>query len=568
VISVGGDSRISAAGQSVRLDSANNFGGAVNIRAANASVNDVNALDLGTLALSGDLTFTAAGPVTDSGVLTVGGQTHISAAGQSIILDQAHGFGGAVHLRAAQLEISRSDSLRLPQGSLLQAQTGSIVLRAGSDLWTSGLTLSAAQALLDAGQAIKAEAQEDAQPLSFDGGLHLQAQAGIGGFDFERVLIEQRGDAARISASNARGDVVIAGVQGLTLAPQSVQSDSNDGWVVLLGGRGAVVEQGDLIVRPNLVRATGINWMAREQIDTSLLLTAVLKSGAMQVQQGASPIERMNRLLAEGFAQSDAADEPVLESSPQIIKTQSSVMVGAPRQVNAQTVSVMAAPKSASQLLEMAMTLTQQGGNPAMGDAESLGAWVVRTAPSESSRESGREPIRDSSREPSVPAQPAAQTPPTAPAQQPADAPVPGNAPSTPQSESPAGQPAAPQGNQSAAPAAVGEPGALQVPAQLPAQLPGQVPGQVPVQGSDQPQPTSDVRWLLPQDELGQWLPSDSLQTEPAAQPGMLSSLKGAAVKLSQWLGWSDAALKAPSGSASVDTADAAGSASKDGPST
>jgi hypothetical protein len=290
----------------------------------------------------------------------------------------------------------------------------------------------------------------------------------------------------------------------------------------------------------------------------------VLKSGAMQVQQGASPIERMNRLLAEGFAQSDAADEPVLESSPQLIKTQSSVMVGAPRQVNAQTVSVMAAPKSASQLLEMAMTLTQQGGNPAMGDAESLGAWVVRTAPSESSRESGREPIRESSREPSVPAQPAAQTSPTAPAQQPADAPVPGNAPSTPQSESPAGQPAAPQGNQSAAPAAVGEPGALQVPAQLPAQL----PGQVPVQGPDQAQPTSDVRWLLPQDELGQWLPSDSLQTEPAAQPGMLSSLKGAAVKLSQWLGWSDAAPKAPSGSASVDTADAAGSASKDGPST
>jgi hypothetical protein len=50
------------------------------------------------------------------------------------------------------------------------------------------------------------------------------------------------------------------------------------------------------------------------------------------------------------------------------------------------------------------------------------------------------------------------------------------------------------------------------------------------------------VRWLLPQDELQQWLPTGSEQAEPAStQSGVFSGLKGAAVKLSQWLGWSTA---------------------------
>jgi hypothetical protein len=448
-----------------------------------------------------------------------------SGAGQ-VWLQLTHGGPIDAQISAAgSLRVTHEGDLRFAAGSALRSSGADVAVQAARDVWTSGLSLSADSASIEAGRAIRADAQLDAAPLVIDGSVHLQAQAGIGGFDFERVLIEQSGGAARVSASNgASGDVVIAGVQGLTLAPQSVQSDANDGWVVLLGGRGAVVEQGDLIVRPNLVRATGINWMAREQIDTSLLLTAVLKSGAMQELAQASPLERMNRLLAEGFGQSDAASEPALESAPKVLKTQSSVSVGAPREINAQTVSVMAVPKTTSQLLEMAMTLTQQGGNPSMGDAESLGAWVARTSPSESSRE----PMRDSSREPNVqPAvQPAVQPLNSAPAQQPADAApaAPATAPTTPSSESPAGNPAtpAPQGSQPA-PGAASEPKSSQTPA-------------------DAQSPTSDVRWLLPQDELQQWLPTGPQQAEPAsAQSGVFSGLKGAAVKLSQWLGWSTA---------------------------
>ena len=499
VLSVGGQTRISAAGQSVRLDSSSNFGGAVSIRAASALITDVNALDLGTVTVAGDLEVTAAGAVTDSGAFSVGGQTSITAAGQSIILDQAHAFGDAVRLKAAQLEISRSDSLRLPKGSLLQAPSGSIVLRAASDLWTSGLSLSAVNVLLDAGQAIKAEDQEDAQPLSFDGALRLQARTGIGGFGFQRVLLDQLGSGSSLSGLNSvSGDVVIAGQRGLTLSAQSLVSNS-DGWMVLLGGRGAIEQQGQLIVRPNFVRATGITWMDRSQIDTWLLLSAALKSGAL-LAQPSSPLERMNQLLAQGWVQSSQPQE-ALDRSAQVMTTESrhGLHVGTFTQAPAASLSVMAQPKSSSQLMDMAMTLTRQGSNPLPGDAESISGWVVRTT----------QPASEAGREAPVPRSESA--PPAAPGNTPGNAPA---ADTRPAPSTEADKPAEPAKVAPDAPAVA---------------------------------PNSDVRWLLPQDELLSWV-SDTVQAgaQTQVQGGVLSGLKSAALKLSQWLGWSDAPAAQP----------------------
>ena len=301
--------------------------------------------------------------------------------------------------------------------------------------------------------------------MSFDGSLRLQARTGIGGFGYERVLLDQLGSGSSLSASNsASGDVVIAGQRGLTLSAQSVVSNS-DGWVVLLGGRGAIEEQGQLIARPNLVRATGITWMDRSKIDTSLLLSAALKSGAL-LAQPSSPIERMNQLLAQGWAQSSQPQEAP-DSAAQVLTTQSraSLNVGTITQAPAATVSVMAQPKSSSQLMDMAMTLTRQGSNPLPGDEESISGWVVRTA----------QPAAEAGREAPVPR--SEPTPPAAPANAPAvDT---RSAPSTD-----ADRPTDPTKVAPDAPAAT---------------------------------PNSDVRWLMPQDELLGWM-SDTVQV--SAQPG------------------------------------------------
>jgi hypothetical protein len=59
--------------------------------------------------------------------------------------------------------------------------------------------------------------------------------------------------------------------------------------------------------------------------------------------------------------------------------------------------------------------------------------------------------------------------------------------------------------------------------------------------------PNSDVRWLMPQDELLGLL-SDTVQVsaQTQVQGGVLSSIKSAALQLSQWLGWSQAPAAQP----------------------
>jgi hypothetical protein len=244
-----------------------------------------------------------------------------------------------------------------------------------------------------------------------------------------------------------------------------------------------------LLTRTNLVRATGVNWLARSQIETSLLVTAVIKSGAME-QQGASVIDRLNQLLAQGWSAGSDQDAPALDNGAQVLTTnaRSTVRVGADRQSSAATISVMASPKSATQLLEMAMTLSQQGANPMVGETESLSGWVVRT----------NNPPADAARDPAATprTEPARVTPPADPAASPTDGStnLPANAPTA-------------------------EPGADKAP-------------------DAPPPPTSDVKWLLPEAELAPWQSSDR-PNEPAAQVGMMASIKGAALKIGQWLGWS-----------------------------
>jgi hypothetical protein len=439
----------------------------------------------------------------------VGGQTSIDAGSvrlplqaSSVTIDSRGEISlGLSSIDPVDAQISAVDAVRLTHegnlrfvsGSVLRSSTGEVNLEAAGDLWTSGLTLSAKSARIEAGQAIRAEAIEASKPLVIEGHVHFKAQSGIGGFGFERVLIEQQGDASGISASNgASGDVVIAGVRGLSLTPDSVQSES-DGWVALLGGRGALVEQGDLIVRPNVVRATGINWMARESIDTTLMLTAALKSGVIQKQQEVSPLENINRLLAQEFSQPEKVAGDALDNEAQVISTQarSSLSAVASRQVNPQTVSVMAAPGNTSKLLEMAMAFTQKASNPAMGDAESLGNWVVRTSPAESVRDSSIE-----SRTAPPPSQPPNQQIP----QQPAE--VRGNA-----------QPDPSQGQ--AAPVPAG-------------QAPGGTPANVAPDQTMQPAPgnttesssapTSNLRWFVPEESLQAWLTGDPVRNEALAE--------------------------------------------------
>jgi hypothetical protein len=359
---------------------------------------------------------------------------------------------------------------------------------ATQDLLISGTTLLAKSATLKAEQAIKATAQENAPPVSITGELHLGAATGIGGFGFERVLIEALTPLATVSAFNrTSGDVVIAGLNGLTVSTEGIQSNS-DGWVALLGGSGTITEQGQVVSKGNVVRVTGVNWMERPMLSDKELanwVSDVVRNGALSFTP-TSPLEQMNQRLAKSWtATLPSQGAEALSSQAQVLVSDSRAVLGqsVSHATAVHSASVMASPQTTSQLLEMAMIATQQGQHPAVNDKESLNSWIVRSSPSERSSEATQKPrtlTRETPVQTDVPnVLPAAETPlspiETAP---------------TPPAENPVIE------------------------------------------------PTSDVRWLLPQSDLSQW--SDVAPVE-ATKPALLSSLSadltGAVAKFGQWLG-------------------------------
>jgi hypothetical protein len=133
------------------------------------------------------------------------------------------------------------------QGTLTMADGSSVSARDGSVLIASSgtMTITRVQAesgdigLLSADKIVpKAGSGETAQ-IQTEGSAYLAAKSGIGGFGLDRLLV----DAAAVSATNIEsGDVVLSGVESLTLGAQGVRNYSANGdWVVLMGGQGAVL---------------------------------------------------------------------------------------------------------------------------------------------------------------------------------------------------------------------------------------------------------------------------------------------------------------------------------------
>jgi len=111
-----GTTSVSAPGQNITLDNANQFTGAVSLTGANVTLNNtVSSLVMGTGSVSGNLAVTSTTAVTQSGVttLTVAGTTSFSAVGQNITLNNANQFTGAVSLAGANVAVTDAAGLIL-----------------------------------------------------------------------------------------------------------------------------------------------------------------------------------------------------------------------------------------------------------------------------------------------------------------------------------------------------------------------------------------------------------------------------------------------------------------------
>ena len=103
VVATAGPVSLSAAGNVVFQNAANDFGTVAINAGANVALRDSNAIDLGGSAIGGSLSLVTNGSVTDSGAISVGGATTIDAgAANDITLDNANNFAGYVGIVAGR----------------------------------------------------------------------------------------------------------------------------------------------------------------------------------------------------------------------------------------------------------------------------------------------------------------------------------------------------------------------------------------------------------------------------------------------------------------------------------
>ena len=147
-ITVGGNAKINAGtggagAKDITLTLGSNNFGSVELNGAVVQVTEKSATDLYTTTTTGALTVISSGEITDSGVVTVGGATVLTATGKAITLDSASTFSGTVKFTGADVTISDSDAttvltLSVARGDLTLT-SGGAVNQSGGFFTVSGL---------------------------------------------------------------------------------------------------------------------------------------------------------------------------------------------------------------------------------------------------------------------------------------------------------------------------------------------------------------------------------------------------------------------------------------------
>jgi filamentous hemagglutinin family protein len=141
VLAITGASTFTAGnGQSVTLDSASTYTGAVSFvgtTLASVTINDSGAFDLGALTLTGNLSVTAAGAVTQTGALAITGTTTVSASGFDVTFgDATNNFAGAVGITGANVSVVDAGDLVL--GPSTVSGTYAATATAAGDITNTG----------------------------------------------------------------------------------------------------------------------------------------------------------------------------------------------------------------------------------------------------------------------------------------------------------------------------------------------------------------------------------------------------------------------------------------------
>jgi hypothetical protein len=255
---IGGTTSVSAPGQNITLDNANQFTGAVSLAGANVTLNNtVSSLVMGTGSVSGNLAVTSTTAVTQSGVttLTVAGTTSFSADGQNITLNNANQFAGAVSLTGANVAVT--DAAGLILGATTATGTLAATATTGNISQTGALSVTGASTFTGA-NGVSITLDQSANVLT--GIVSFVASAGNLGnvtlVDTTAVDLQALTLSGNLSVTSGgpvtdSGVLDIVGTTTISAVGQNITLDSANQFtdaVSLTGANVAVTNAADLIL--------------------------------------------------------------------------------------------------------------------------------------------------------------------------------------------------------------------------------------------------------------------------------------------------------------------------------
>jgi filamentous hemagglutinin family protein len=255
---IGGTTSVSAPGQNITLDNANQFTGAVNLAGANVTLNNrVSSLVMGTGSVSGNLTVTSTTAVTQSGVttLTVAGTTSFSAVGQNITLNNGNQFAGAVSLTGANVAVT--DAAGLILGATTATGTFAATATTGNITQTGALNVTGASTFTGA-NGVSITLDQSANVLT--GIVSFVASAGNLGsvtlvdttaVDLQALALSGNLSVTSGGAVTDSGVLAIGGITTISAVGQNITLDSANqftGAVSLTGANVAVTDAAGLIL--------------------------------------------------------------------------------------------------------------------------------------------------------------------------------------------------------------------------------------------------------------------------------------------------------------------------------
>ncbi|MCV6613074.1 MAG: hypothetical protein OIF55_20130, partial [Amphritea sp.] len=253
------------------LTQANNFN-TLSLSGGSAEINDVNGIVLGSTDLSGNLTVTAVGNITQSGAVEVDGATSLTATNADITLQNAGNDLSSLSASANNIYLRDANAL-----TVNALNVNNLSLTTGAALTQAGAFIVADTASIDAGSAILTQAN-DFNTLSLNGGTaQINDVNGVvlGSTDLTGTLIVTA--AGDITQSGA---ISVATVTSLTATNADITLEN------------AANDFNNLSVAANNLRlreVNGLNVGALNVNDLSLVTGGVLsQNGAFVVANTAS----------------------------------------------------------------------------------------------------------------------------------------------------------------------------------------------------------------------------------------------------------------------------------------